>query len=62
MNRANKLYELYNQEWEDDQFSAYKKCLKKCNESDLREAFGNDMNALINIVFVGIGDGFDYVS
>ena len=60
--RGAKLAEVYYNSMQEDEYEAIEQELKKCNESDLREAFGDNNNALINIVFCGYGDAFEYIS
>lgn len=60
--KAIKLVQLYQKVLQEDECGPFEKYLISCDESDLREAFGNNKNALINIIFCGFGDAFDYVS
>lgn len=60
--KAVKLVKLYDQAMQEDEWEPFEKYLTCCNESDLRQAFGDNQNALLDIVFCGYGNAFDYVS
>ena len=58
-----KLRRLFEQALDNDDWDKYIQYLKKCNESELREAFGKeDRWELLHIVFTSYEDAFDYVS
>lgn len=58
-----KLRRLFEESMEIEDSEEYIQYLKKCNESEIRETFGSDnVWELINIVFIGYEDIFDYVS
>ena len=61
-NVATKLKRLYEQTEQTEDWEPFIQYLKKCNESELREAFGDNKNMLINIVYSGFEDAFDYVT
>ena len=61
-NVATKLVKLFKRIEQTDDWQPFIKQLKKCNESELREAFGDNKNMLINIVYCGFQDAFKYVS
>ena len=62
MTKANKLIQAFEESFETDDNTNYVKLLKKCNQSDLRQAFGDNKWQLINIVFCGYENAFENVS
>ena len=62
MTRANKLKNAFDESFETEDRTEYVKILKKCNQADLRQAFGNNKWQLINIIFCGYDGAFENVS
>lgn len=61
-NAATKLKRLFEKIEQTDDWQPFIQYLKKCSETELREAFGDNKNMLINIVYSGFEDAFDYVT
>lgn len=58
-----KLYRLFKQSMKKEDDTKYIEYLKKCKESEIRQAFASDNKwELINIVFSCFGANYDYVT